>query len=63
MRIIANIIGLVLVAIGGLWILQGANVMAGSMMSGQPQWLYAGIAGVLVGLGLLYWVNIRGRRS
>jgi hypothetical protein len=55
MRIAGIIVGIVLVLLGGLWILQGANVMAGSVMSGQSQWLYIGIVVAIVGLVLALW--------
>lgn len=62
MKILGNIVGIICLLIGGLWTLQGANIMAGSAMSGQSQWLYIGIVLLLVGLGLLYWTNTRARR-
>ena len=62
MRIVASIIGIIMVVMGLVWTLQGANILGGSVMSGHTQWLYVGIAVVLVGLLLLYWFNIRGRR-
>lgn len=62
MKLIANIVGALLVITGLVWVLQGANILAGSVMSGQAQWFYVGIVVVLVGLFLLYWFNIRGRR-
>jgi hypothetical protein len=46
--------GLVLCAVGVLWILQGANVAKGSMMTGHP--IYGVLGGIvaLIGLYLLY---------
>lgn len=61
MRIFGTIVGVVLVLLGGLWTLQGANVLGGSVMSGQSQWLYIGLAALVVGLGALWWFNLRGR--
>ncbi len=53
---------MVLVVLGIVWItLQGSNVIAGSVMSGQSMWLYVGIVLVIVGLGLGYWTNFRRR--
>jgi protein-S-isoprenylcysteine O-methyltransferase Ste14 len=57
MKILGNIVGIVLVLMGAVWILQGANVLGGSFMSGQSQWLVIGIIVGIVGLGLLYWIN------
>lgn len=61
MKLAANVVAIVLVLLGALWILQGSNVIGGSVMSGQSQWLYIGIAAVVIGLGVLYWFDIRGR--
>ncbi len=61
MKILGNIVGIVCLLIGALWTLQGANVLAGSMMSGQSQWLYIGIVLIVIGLAALYWTNMRAR--
>lgn len=56
--------GLVLSALGVLWIAQGAGAAKGSMMSGHP--VYAGLGAVvlIIGLGLLFtaWRAGRARR-
>jgi hypothetical protein len=59
MRIAGSIIGVILVLIGGLWILQGSNIVGGSVMSGQSQWLYIGIVALIAGLVALWWFNFR----
>lgn len=61
MKIVKTIAGIVLLLIGALWILQGANIVGGSVMSGQSQWLYIGIVVALAGLALLYWTHLRRR--
>ena len=61
MKIVKTIVGVLLVLIGALWILQGANIVGGSVMSGQSQWLYIGIVVGLAGLALLYWTHLRRR--
>ncbi len=55
MRIAGRIIGILLVVLGALWILQGSNIIGGSVMSGQSQWLYVGIVLVIVGAVLAVW--------
>ena len=60
MRIGGNIVAVILLLLGGVWILQGANIIGGSVMSGHSQWLYIGIVLVVVSLGLFWWSN-RGR--
>jgi hypothetical protein len=59
MRIALNIVAVIALLIGGLWILQGANIVGGSVMSGQSQWLYIGIVLVVVAAGLFWWANRR----
>ncbi len=57
MRILKNLIGVILVFFGGVWFLQGINVLPGSFMTGQIQWaIYGGIA-FIVGLVVLVWAN------
>jgi LPXTG-motif cell wall-anchored protein len=59
MRIVMSIIGVLLILAGGVWFLQGISVLPGSIMTGQTQWaVYGGLA-VLVGAGLLLYVNRR----
>jgi len=54
MRIVLRIAGVLLVAFGCIWFLQGVNVLPGSFMTGQIRWsVYGGIA-VVVGIGLLF---------
>ena len=57
MKLLGTIVGVVLALLGLLWILQGANILAGSAMSGQSQWLYIGIIVALAGAGIVYWVR------
>ncbi len=59
MKILGSIVGAVLVLLGGLWTLQGSNVIGGSVMSGQSQWLYIGLVVLVVGLAVLWWFNLR----
>jgi protein-S-isoprenylcysteine O-methyltransferase Ste14 len=61
MKIFGTIVGVVLVLLGGLWTLQGSNMLAGSAMSGQSQWLYIGLIVVVVGLVVLWWFTLRRR--
>ena len=55
------VVGIVFVAFGALWTLQGFNVVQGSFMSGQTMWLVIGIILVLLGVWLL-WSLIASRR-
>lgn len=59
MKIILRIIATILILIGGVWFLQGVNVLPGSFMTGQPQWaLYGGLA-VLAGIGVFVYTRRR----
>jgi hypothetical protein len=59
MRTAINIVLILVVAVGVLWTLQGANVLGGTAMSGHPEWLYGGLAVTVVGLIGLWWFNRR----
>jgi len=59
MRLGGTIVGIILVLLGAVWALQGSNLIGGSIMSGQSQWLYIGIVVVIVGLGVIWWVRRR----
>lgn len=57
MKIVLSIIGVFVILVGCVWFLQGANILPGSVMTGDPQWsLYGGIA-ILVGAGLIWLAN------
>lgn len=57
MRIVWNIVGAILVFFGGVWFLQGINVLPGSFMTGEIKWaIYGGIAFV-AGVALLIVAN------
>lgn len=61
MRIGLSIVGAILVLIGAVWTLQGLNLLGGSFMTGQTQWLVIGAVCAIVGVALLGWANLRGR--
>jgi hypothetical protein len=59
MKLFGTIAGALLILLGLMWILQGANIMGGSAMSGQSQWLYIGIVVALLGAGTIYLTRRR----
>jgi hypothetical protein len=59
MKIFLNVIGVCSILAGGVWFLQGINVLPGSFMTGQIEWAFYGGIAILLGLGLLVWVNRR----
>ena len=60
MRIGMVILGVLMVLMGGVWFLQGINVLPGSFMTGELRWaVYGGILAA-VGIGLLWRAKRRG---
>ena len=62
LRWIRLIVGIVFVAFGLLWTLQGLNVLQGSFMSGQTMWLVIGIILALLGAWLLWSLRPAGAK-
>ena len=56
------VVGLLLVAMGLVWMLQGLGVIGGSAMSGQTLWAVVGPIVALVGAALLFR-GARGTKS
>jgi len=57
MRIALNIAGILLLLMGGVWFLQGINILPGSFMTGQTKWaIYGGLL-LAAGIGLLIAAN------
>ena len=50
MKLVLSIFGAVLALLGGVWILQGINVLPGSFMTGQIKWAIYGCVAVAAGL-------------
>ena len=59
---IRGIAGVVLCALGAVWIAQGSGAMNGSGMSGHSSFALLGGAAVIVGLALLVWAATIRRR-
>lgn len=53
MRMTMTIAGGLLVLVGGVWILQGINVLPGSFMTGQTKWAIYGAIAAIVGVVLI----------
>ena len=60
MRITFYVVGALCMLLGGVWILQGINVLPGSFMTGQTKWAVYGALLLVAGVGLLIAAN--GRR-
>ena len=60
MRVVSTLIGLLMICMGGIWILQGLNVaFLDSFMAGDPQWAIWGTLLALFGLANVIWSNTR----
>lgn len=59
MRTFLNITGILLILAGGVFFLQGINVLPGSFMTGDPQWAINGGVMFVTGAGFLFWANRR----
>jgi len=61
-RIVSTLLGLMLICMGGIWILQGLNIaFLDSFMAGDPQWALWGALLALLGIGQVIWSNTRPR--
>jgi MYXO-CTERM domain-containing protein len=58
MRIALNVLGVLCLLAGCVWILQGINILPGSFMTGQTKWAIYGALMAVVGIALL----VSGRR-
>ena len=59
MKNVLNILAILLMFTGGIFFLQGINVLPGSFMTGDPQWAINGGTMIAVALGLGYLANRR----
>lgn len=61
MRVVSSLIGLVMVAMGAVWVLQGLNLaFRVGFMVGQRRWVLIGAILALVGIAQIVWSNSRG---
>jgi hypothetical protein len=63
MMIVRNVGGGLMVLLGGIWFLQGINVLPGSFMTGSTFWAVAGAVLLLVGLVVLTQFRARPPRA
>jgi len=63
MRGVSSLIGLLLVLMGGIWILQGLNLAWGSLarsfMQGDQHWALYGAIVLVLGVCQVIWSNTR----
>jgi hypothetical protein len=63
MKMVVSIVGVLLVLLGGIWFLQGINLLPGSFMTGDLRWSLNGGFLILVGAGLLWFANRRKKET
>ena len=56
-KTLLKIFAVLLMLAGGVWVLQGLNLLPGTFMRGDPQWVINGMITILVGVGLLWSAN------
>ena len=63
MRVISSLVGVLMVLMGGIWILQGLNLAWGalsrSFMQGDQHWAMYGAIMVVIGICQIIWSNTR----
>jgi hypothetical protein len=63
MKIVSTLIGVLMVGMGGIWLLQGLGIafLEGSFMANERQWAVFGAILALVGIGQVAWSATRKR--
>jgi hypothetical protein len=63
MQVVSTLLGVLMVCMGGIWVLQGLNIafLEGSFMAGAPQWAVYGAILALFGIGQVLWSVTRRR--
>lgn len=59
MKLLLTIVGALAVLLGGVWILQGLNVLPGSFMTGDMTWALYGAILAVVGVAAIFWARRR----
>jgi hypothetical protein len=63
MKAALNVLGVILILVGLVWILQGVNILPGSFMSGKILYAILGIGVDVVGAVLLFFANRRSKSN
>ena len=54
MKFLLYLLGALLILGGGVWFLQGINILPGSFMTGQIEWAFYGVLAIFIGIGLIF---------
>ena len=64
MRVVSTLIGLLMVCMGGIWMLQGLNIaFRVGFMVGDKRWVVYGAILAVVGVAQVVWSNTRQSRA
>ncbi len=63
MKWVLNIIAVLLILVGIIWILQGINILPGSFMTGNPLYAVLGCILGILGAVLLFFANRAKRQA
>ena len=64
MRLVSSLIGVLMIAVGTVWMLQGLNLaFRVGFMVGDRHWTVYGAILALLGIAQVYWSNSRRARS
>ncbi|MET0273645.1 MAG: hypothetical protein ABW360_11705 [Phenylobacterium sp.] len=59
MKLVLTIVGALAVLLGGVWILQGINILPGSFMTGDMKWAIYGAILAALGVAAIVWARRR----
>ncbi len=60
MRIVSSVVGLLMIAMGSVWVLQGLNLaFRRGFMVGDRHWVVYGAVLAIFGIGQVVWSNLR----
>jgi hypothetical protein len=57
MKTALKVISVLVFLAGGVWFLQGINILPGSYMTGDPQWAINGGIAMVLAVGLFWFAN------
>ncbi|HEY8002646.1 MAG TPA: hypothetical protein VIE16_00370 [Phenylobacterium sp.] len=64
MRVVSTLVGVLMVCLGGIWMLQGLNLaFKVGFMVGDPRWTLYGAILAVFGIGQVVWSNTRQVRA
>lgn len=57
LKTIGKVFAILLVVSGLIWSLQGLNLLPGTFMRGDPQWIVNGAITAIIGLAVFWFLN------